>query len=131
MVEAWETQGGVSVCKLIGRNMREHRGGPERHDAKADPAWTGGRLARSEHILSGRRVRTAAPGWWMTACQQGTTGNTGSPSVRSIGWAGEGGRIPSASLRPTGDGLYWPNLAFSTRKTVCPEESFCRFPLAS
>ena len=27
--------------------MREHRGGPERHDAKADPAWTGGRLLRT------------------------------------------------------------------------------------
>ncbi len=24
--------------------MSEHRGGPESHDAKADPAWTGGRL---------------------------------------------------------------------------------------
>jgi hypothetical protein len=35
-----------AVCKLAGRNMREHRDGPERHDAKADPAWTGGRLAR-------------------------------------------------------------------------------------
>ncbi len=34
------------VCELVGRNTSEHRGGPERHDAKADPAWTGGRLVR-------------------------------------------------------------------------------------
>ncbi len=33
--------------------MREHRDGPEIHDAKADPAWTGGRLARVGH--TGRR----------------------------------------------------------------------------
>ena len=29
---------------MAGRNTSEHRGGPERHDAKADPTWTGGRL---------------------------------------------------------------------------------------
>ncbi len=34
------------VCELARRNASEHRGGPERHDAKADPAWTGGRLVR-------------------------------------------------------------------------------------
>ncbi len=34
------------VCKLAGRNASEHRGGPERHDVKADPTWRGGRLAR-------------------------------------------------------------------------------------
>ena len=40
-------EGGVqAVCKLAGRNMCEHRDGPEIHDAKADPAWTGGRLVR-------------------------------------------------------------------------------------
>jgi len=68
----------LAVCKLAGRNMYEHRDGPEIHDAKADPAWTGGRLARIER--TGRRVRSASPGWWVTACQQGTSGNTGSPS---------------------------------------------------
>jgi hypothetical protein len=35
---------------MAGRNTREHRDGPERHDAKADPAWTGGRLARIERF---------------------------------------------------------------------------------
>ena len=28
---------------------------------------------------TGRRARSASPGWWVTACQQGTAGNTGSP----------------------------------------------------
>src|SRR6516164_5412669 len=59
--------------------MREHRGGPERHDAKADPAWTGGRLLRMG--CTGRQVPSASPGWWVTACQQGATGNTGNPSA--------------------------------------------------
>src|SRR5262245_10869367 len=27
--------------------------------------------------IAGRHVRTASPGWWVTACQQGATGNTG------------------------------------------------------
>jgi len=58
--------------------MREHRGGPEIHDAKADPAWMRGRLVRIGG--TGRRVRSASPGWWVMACQQGTAGNTGSPS---------------------------------------------------
>jgi hypothetical protein len=35
------------VCKVAGRNTSEHRDGPERHDAKADPTWRRGRLARS------------------------------------------------------------------------------------
>ena len=34
---------------------------------------------------TGRRARSASPGWWVTACQQGTTGNTGSP-LRWPGW---------------------------------------------
>ena len=28
---------------------------------------------------TGRRARPASPGWWVTACQQGIAGNTGSP----------------------------------------------------
>jgi hypothetical protein len=35
---------------MAGRNTREHRGGPERHDAKADPTWSGGRLVRIERF---------------------------------------------------------------------------------
>ena len=31
--------------------------------------------------VTGRRVPSASPGWWVTACQQGATGNTGNPSV--------------------------------------------------
>ncbi len=46
----------------------------------------------SGHI--GRRARSASPGWWVTACQQGTTGNTGSP----LGW----------SRRPTDASGIWP-----------------------
>src|SRR5438309_11967738 len=72
--------------------MCEHR------DAKADPAWTGGRLARNDP--NGRRVRSASPGWWVTACQQGSASNTGSPlEVATV-------RPPDASgVRPqAGDG---------------------------
>ena len=39
--------------------MRERRGGPEIHDAKADPSWTGGRLVRVGQM-------------WATACRQRT-----------------------------------------------------------
>ena len=75
--------------------MSERRDGPERHDAKADPAWIGGRLAwiGSPDDF----IRSASPGWWATACQQGATSNTGSPggegvgpstgSPRGVGWA--------------------------------------------
>ena len=45
--EAWEKGGSFQVvCKLAGHNASEHRDGSESHDAKADPAWTGGRLVR-------------------------------------------------------------------------------------
>jgi hypothetical protein len=39
--------------------MREHRDGPERHDAKADPAWTGGRLPRIGHKRTTSPIRFA------------------------------------------------------------------------
>jgi hypothetical protein len=31
--------------------------------------------------VTGRRVPSASPGWWVTACQQGAAGNTGDPSA--------------------------------------------------
>jgi hypothetical protein len=42
--------------------MRERRGGPERHDAKADPSWTGGRLGGAADVLetaTGFRIELA------------------------------------------------------------------------
>src|SRR5262245_7675000 len=40
--------------------------------------------------VDGRQVQSASPGWWVTACRQGATGNTGNPQ----GWL--------TSARPTG-----------------------------
>jgi hypothetical protein len=39
--------------------VSEHRGGPERHDAKADPAWSGGRLVRTGDHWTTSSVRFA------------------------------------------------------------------------
>jgi hypothetical protein len=33
----------------------------------------------------GRQSRSASPGWWVTACQHGMTGNTGSPLEWGVG----------------------------------------------
>jgi hypothetical protein len=85
--------------------MREHRDGPEIHDAKADPAWTGGRLVRIER--TGRPVRSASPGWWVTACQPGAMGNTGSPSAVAGDRLGHPARWASGHRR-VAEGLVVP-----------------------
>ena len=44
---------------MAGRNKREHRDGPEIHDAKADPTWTGGRLLQIGRIWTTSPIRFA------------------------------------------------------------------------
>ena len=68
--------------------MREHRDGPEKHDAKADPAWTGGRL-----LWIGRRRTTSS------ICFAGVVGD--SMPTRSNRQHGKPAGVAD-SARPTG-----------------------------
>jgi len=74
--------------------MREHRDGPERHDAKADPAWTGGRL-----LWMGRN-------WTTSSIRFAGVVGDGMPtrSNRQHGRSVCGGWL---SARPTGDWVVW------------------------
>ena len=67
--------------------MRERRDGPERHDAKADPAWTGGRLPWIE------ASRTTA-----SICFAGVVGD--GMSTRSNGQHGKSRQAKAQDLQP-------------------------------
>ncbi len=88
-VEAWEKGGD-------GRSSASWQA-VTRVNTEAAPKYTTRRptlpgLGEGWHgqVFSGRRILSASPGWWVTACQQGATSNTGSP----LGWL-----IGSANMR--------------------------------
>ena len=80
MVEAWETEGGVRPSASWQAVTRVNTETAPK-DTMRRPTLPGlGEGWYGPDAVCGRRVRSASPGWWVTACQQGTTGNTGSPS---------------------------------------------------
>ena len=80
VAEAWETRGGFrpSVSwQAVTRVNTE--AAPKDTMRRTTPPGPGEGWYGSDAGV-GRQVRSASPGWWVTACQQGTSGNTGSPS---------------------------------------------------
>ena len=80
MVEAWETRGGVRPsASWQAVTCVNTEAAPK--DTMRRPTLPG--LGEGWHGSDGfgRHVRSASPGWWVTACQQGTASNTGSPSA--------------------------------------------------
>jgi hypothetical protein len=80
VAEAWETKGGVRPSASWQAVTCVNTETAPKYTMRR-PTLPG--LGEGCHGLniSGRRVQSASPGWWVTACQQGATGNTGNPSA--------------------------------------------------
>ncbi|MEA3225870.1 MAG: hypothetical protein U9Q07_07950 [Planctomycetota bacterium] len=81
MAEAWETKGGARPSASWQAVMRVNTETAPK-DMMRRPTLPG--LGEGWYGLDatlGRQVRSASPGWRVTACQQGTIRNTGSPSA--------------------------------------------------
>ena len=113
VVEAWETEGGFwpsASWQAVTRVNTE--AAPK--DTMRRPTLPGlGEGWHGSNVSTGRQVRFASPGWWVTACHQGSTRNTGSPlaSPTRLGhpahlvpgdkWVAEGLAVP---LKPGNSG---------------------------
>ena len=81
MAEAWETEGGVRPSASWQAVTRVNTETAPK-DTMRRPTLPGlGEGWYGPDAAGGRQVRSASPGWWVTACQQGAMRNTGNPSA--------------------------------------------------
>ena len=81
-IGAWETGGGARPSARWQAVTRVNTEAAPK-DTMRRPTLPGlGEGWHGSNVSTGRQVRFASPGWWVTACHHGSTRNTGSP----LGW---------------------------------------------
>jgi hypothetical protein len=105
VVEAWETEGGFRPsASWQAVTCVNTQAAPKCTMRRPTPPEQGEGWHGSNDRTT---VRSASPGWWVTACQQGTTGNTGSPSEVAGDRLGHQARLASG-YRRVAEGLVVP-----------------------